>query len=211
MPRRRSAGAAGVRAREAGRGRAAAWAPEPRAFAVLAHGPAARSLGAAAALSGGAGAALVACWGVAGSPGGAAAPVSRAARRLAVSLTARGFAVRPAGRLVELRLPGDEDAAIDALHRAESAAAAAGAVSVVVLAAARSDAWDGVLATRDAVLLHGGDATILDLAAARLTEIGAPARRLDRGPSRLALAFARAGVTPWGGTGPVRAALETSR
>ncbi|UGS35195.1 hypothetical protein [Capillimicrobium parvum] len=191
-----------------GRRHAAARVPEPCAFAVLAPGPAARALGAAAALSGGAGAALVACWGVAGSPGGAAAPVSRTARRLAASLTDRGFAVRAAGRLVELRLPDDEDEAIDALHRAESAAAAAGAVSVVVLAAPRGDAWDGVLATRDAVLLHGGDATVLELAAERLTGIGAPAHRLERAPSRLALTFAVAGVTPWGGAGPVRAALE---
>ena len=118
--------------------------------------------------------------------------------------------MRASGRLVEVWLGEDEDTAVDALRRAEAAANAIGAASVVVLAAARGEAWDGVLATRDAVLVHGDDDAIIDLALAQLGAIGAPAHRLDRAPSRLVLALATAGVRAWGVAAPLRAAVEVS-
>jgi len=137
-------------------------------------------------------------------------PVARPARRLAASLATRGLDVRTSGRLVEVWLGEDEDTAVDDLRRAEAAATAIGAASVVVLAAARGEAWDGVLATRDAVLVHGDDDAIIDLALGQLGTIGASAHRLDHAPSRLVLALATAGVRAWGATVPLRAAVEVS-
>jgi len=197
------------------RARRAARTLEPASVAVLAPDATARALGAVLALGaagGGSGAALLACWGGAGEglPGGPAAPVSRGARRLAASLRTRGFEVRAAGRLAEVRLPDDEDDALGALRRAERAATAAGAATVVVLGRARSAAWDGVLATRDLVVLHGGDSTVVSLATAQLASIGAHVRPIEHLPSRPALALARSGLTPWGATGPIRAVLAVT-
>jgi hypothetical protein len=99
---------------------------------------------------------------------------------------------------------------VDALRRAEAAAAGCGAAGVVALGGARGEAWDGVLATRDTVVLQGGDDEILDLALTQLRSIGADARRLQTVPSRATLALAAAGVLPWGGGGALRSALKES-
>lgn len=183
----------------------------PCTYAVLAAPALARPLGAATALAAGSGAAaLMSAWGTTRPRHGMSVPVARPARRLAASLATRGLDVRTSGRLVEVWLGEDEDTAVDDLRRAEAAATAIGAASVVVLAAARGEAWDGVLATRDAVLVHGDDDAIIDLALGQLGTIGASAHRLDHAPSRLVLALAIAGVRAWGAAAPLCAAVEVS-
>ncbi len=226
--------------RRAARSRAAAE-PAP-SIALLASGPMALRLAATVALAaaGTSGIAVVAAWragasdaasstgsargvGSEASAGGGSAVASTAtapaapsafalpaARRLASSLCARGITAGAVGRLVTVTLPDHETDAVDGLGRAESACG--DAPFVLLLSGPRSDAWDGELVQRDAVLVHGADPLVVDLAVTRLVELGAPARALDASaaPGALVRTLAGAGLAA-PGLREVRAALEASQ
>lgn len=100
--------------------------------------------------------------------GGWRAPASRAGRRLAVALAARGHAARAAGRLVVVTLDGD---AADAAAQARRAlAAAGGAPAVVAIGGPRRAAFDGLLADQDLVVV--GQRSGADPLLARLVVAG---------------------------------------
>lgn len=166
-------------------------AGEP-SLAVLAAPELAGALGAALALgAAGGGVALLAGWRTRRAPVPALPPV-RAARRLAGALRERGLAAEASARLVVVRLPDDDVEAVDALRRADALPGAA--ARVAALGGARGDAWDGVLLSRDEVVLHGADADLVGVAAQRLRGLGADVRVLSRAPNVALRALAGAGV-----------------
>lgn len=98
------------------------------------------------------------------------APALPAARRLAVTLGARGLQAREAGRLAVVRLPGP---APEAAAEARRASAAAGAAPVVLaLGGPRVAAFDALLAEQDLVVVATSgptDAVLARLAMADLS------------------------------------------
>jgi hypothetical protein len=78
-------------------------------------------------------------------------PASRAARRLAASLTGRGHDALACGRAAVVALPADPDEALTAAARA--AAAAGIAPTVLVLGGPRPATFDDVLGAQDRLLV----------------------------------------------------------
>lgn len=157
----------------------------------------------AAAAAGGRGAPLVAVWtGDAPALPPVALPATPAARRTATRLAARGHAARTSGRLVRLALPADPAAA--AAEAARARAAADGAV-VVVLAGARDERLDWLVAAQDRVLVarDARDAdtdttSVAELALRQLALDGHRADELVLPASATARALAAGGVVlPW--------------
>lgn len=135
-------------------------------------------------------------------------PALPGARRLAMTLAARGHEVRPAGRLVLVRLTADE---AGAAAEAQRVVAAAGAAVAVVVAGARSEVLDAVLAAQDALVLWpepDAPARIGELALASLQRLGRPAVAVEANLGARSRALALAGVAaPAGARDPVRAVL----
>jgi hypothetical protein len=192
-------------------------------LALVVAGRAARGQGAAVALAaavragghagggprtGPRGVALAAYWGCAGIEHATGVPAWPAARRLAASLRARGLRVRAAGRLVVVTLADAEPTAIDELRRGEAAAAAVGVPCTLVLAAPRGPGWNQVLADRELVLVHGGNAAVMDLALDGLIGAGATATRLPSPPSLLTRELAAAGIAVPGALRALASALR---
>jgi hypothetical protein len=171
----------------------------PGAMAVLCAADDARAVGVAAAalLARRARAACgVACVWTAPEPPRhpeAAAPASRAARRLAATLAARGLAAHAGGRAAVVALDGDPASAAAGAGRA---AAAAGAAPVVlVLGGPRPAAFDALLGEQDRIVVltrPGADAAMSALAVAGLPAAGPPpvACSLALGPAARGLAAA---------------------
>lgn len=108
--------------------------------------------------------ATVATWtGAEAAATGMAVPAVASARRSAAALERRGLAARPTGRLVHVALPAHED---EAALTAERAVATAVGPVVVVVAAPRTTAFDGLLAAGDVVVVatSGAEPGIADLA-----------------------------------------------
>jgi hypothetical protein len=101
-----------------------------------------------------------------GLPGPGGGPVLPGAAALASRLSRRDLPVAARGRLVWLRLPGDDDAAVSLLRRAE--AAAGDLPSVLAVARPRDATVDAVLAERELLVLAAGDDS--PLAAAALSD-----------------------------------------
>jgi hypothetical protein len=182
-------------------------APDP-SIAVLAAPELAGAVGAVLALgSAGGGVALLASWRTRRAAG-PSLPAVPAARRLAGALGERGLAAEASARLVVVRLPDDGVEAVDALRRADAVAGAT--ARVVALGGARGDAWDGVLLSRDEVVLHGADADLVGLAAQRLGELGANVRALPRLPPLALRVLASAGVVLPGTGRALRGASEVA-
>jgi hypothetical protein len=142
-------------------------------------------------------------------PGEARGPSSRAARRLAATLSARGLAAEACGRAAVVAL---DAAPAVALAEAGRAAAAAGDVpAVLVLGGPRPAAFDVLLAEQDRLLVltpPGADESLGALALAGLPTSG-PAGTvcpLALGPATRALAAAGLAVPA-----PLRRALEAAR
>lgn len=159
--------------------------------AILCGPDDARFAGSAVALAD-RGAAVVVAWGDGVRPPSTRAPVSRAARRLAESLTSRGHEAVATGRLVHVL--------VDDLprHGARVAAAAGSARCVAVVAGPRDDAVDAILRLHDRVLVDADDA-VADLALLSLAHADVPASRLvlaDAPPAARALAEAGVALTP---------------
>jgi hypothetical protein len=175
-----------------------------RSIAVLTEPQCGLAVGATVALAlAGSAVALVAVW-PAEARLGLAAPAVPAARRLAVSLSARAIEARAVGRIVVAGLPHDETEAVDALRRAD---AASDVTRVLVLAGARGDDWDGVLLSADAVLVHGSDPSLVGLAVERLARTGASAHALETRLPRPVRALAAAGLALPGALRPLRLTL----
>jgi hypothetical protein len=143
--------------------------------------------------------ALVAGWRCAPGPGLAlVAPAVPAARGLAESLGRRGLqGATASGRLARLRLPQPEDEASAAAQRA--LAAASGVPAVLVVAGARTGAFDELLAEQDRVVVvtSGADPELAEVALASLPGgVVAVACRLEPGLVGGLLAAAGIGLTP---------------
>ena len=120
-------------------------------------------------------------------------PGSRAARRLAAVLHARGLDALACGRAAVVALPAELAEAVAAAVRAGAAAGAAPAV--LVLGGPRDRAFDGLLVEQDRVLLitrPGADAALAQLALAGLRSLAAPsvAHAVALGPAARAAAAA---------------------
>jgi hypothetical protein len=145
----------------------------------------------ALAVSGGRGVAVVGLWtGGLGVNARRAAPALPAARRLATSLAARATVARATGRLVVVDLPGGEADAVSSWDRVR---AAAEAPCVLVLAAARGELLDGLLAAQDLVVVaaagrRGREEPLVRLAAVAARRMGARVATcpVPEGPERLA-------------------------
>jgi len=123
------------------------------------------------------------------------APATRRARRLAASLEARGQPARATARLVHASLPADERAAVVAAERAM--AAAGSSPTVLVIAGARGDALDDLLARQDVVLVATRPGADADLASLAVESLPAPERAVvcrPTAPGALARALASAGL-----------------
>lgn len=186
----------------------------PPVLGVLAAPPLTAPAGAAVALAAArltrAPAALACLW----TPAGAAAPPSvrgpvlPGARRLGAAIAARGHETAAAGRLVLVRLAGDE---ADAAAEAVRALAAAGSAAAVLAVGARSEILDGVLVGHDALVLWPDLAAPSPLAGLALASLGALGPRAVGAPARLGprgRALALAGLAaPAAATAAVREAL----
>jgi len=125
----------------------------------------------------------------------ASAPPSRAARRLAATLTPRGIDARACGRVVAVALESDPAAALAAAGRAVAAADAAPVV--VVLGGPRPAAFDELLGGQDRLLVltrPGADPAMSALAVAGLPPDGPPAVACTVGLGPAARAIAAAGL-----------------
>lgn len=141
--------------------------PAPARVAVLTAPDDAFSAACAVALAlAGSGVAVAASWGAAGDvqPPAGALP---AAGRQAADLRERGIAAEPAGRLVRVRLAGEEASAAAAFERL---AAECEAPIAVALAAPRRDAMSEVLARADRVVVAAGRGRPSGLVEAALAE-----------------------------------------
>ncbi|MEA2383076.1 MAG: hypothetical protein QOH72_3047 [Solirubrobacteraceae bacterium] len=207
----------GRRERLASRSSAAAFAPS--AVAVLCAAEDARAAGVvvAALLARRARAACgVACIWTAPEPHRhpeAGAPASRAARRLAATLAARGLDARPCGRVVAVGLVADPVAALAAAGRAT--AAAGEAPVVLTLGGPRPAAFDDLLGEQDRLLVvtrPGADPAMGALALGGLPVVGpsSVACPVGLGPAMRALAAAGLAV-PAALRRAVDAAIEASR
>jgi hypothetical protein len=175
---------------QAARDRVGAAPPAP-SFVVLGDRRDVVPVACGVVLSGAGGCGLVCLW-----PGGEAlprAPGTRAARRLAARLEARGVAAVASGRLVRGALPRDPPEAVAAAQRA---VAAAGVPAAVALTGPRSDDLDALLVLHDAVVLAlrapSGD-PLARAATAGLAHLGVPVAAV-RAPGGLSRPLATAGV-----------------
>jgi hypothetical protein len=165
----------------------------------------ARELPAAAAAVGlalarGAPAALVCVRAAPGAPDRAApptlaAPPRGAASRLVASLHARGLVAHGRGRIVVVRLSGDDDA--DGFATAGRALAAAGGLPSVLAVAARDEDADALLAARDGILVALSASVSPELArlvVAGAAGLGPPAAALTVALDPIQRALALAGL-----------------
>ncbi len=128
------------------------------------------------------------------------APPRGAAARLVASLDARGLQAHGRGRIAVVGLPcgGDGDDDADALAAAAGRAlAAAGVLPTVLAVAARDAEVDGLLASRDAILVAAGPASTPELARLALAgaaRLGPPAAAMTVALDPVQRALALAGV-----------------
>jgi hypothetical protein len=138
----------------------------------------------------GASAALVCVW---RRPAVAPAPGLPAAARLAAKLRRREIPARAAGALCVVALPHDAAEAA----RAATAAMAAADAPAVVATTRRDAAFDGLLATLDALVLAAGPATdpvLAGVATADLAGLGPPVERRSVAGTAVARRFAALGL-----------------
>lgn len=147
--------------------------------------------------------AVVCGWGGGAGPS-ALAPATPAARRLAGRLAERGHAARATGRLVLIAL--DDDVGPACAEAARVAAALSDEPAVVVLAGARDEPVDALLADQDRVVVagSGSDDAVADLAASSLAPVDVAVRVVALGPAAPARALAATGVALMA---PLRAAV----
>ncbi len=186
----------------------------PPVLGVLAAPPLTAPAGAAVALAEArlmrASAALACLWTPesAAAPPSVRGPVLPGARRLGAAIAARGHETAVAGRLVLVRLAGDE---ADAAAEAVRALAAAGSAAAVLAIGARSEILDGVLAGHDGLVLWPDPAAPSPLAGLALASLRALGPRAVEVPARLGAggrALALAGLAaPAAATAAVREAL----
>jgi hypothetical protein len=137
-------------------------------------------------------AALVALWrppgAATGLPGPGGGPVLPGAAALAGRLSRRDLAVAARGRIVWLRLPGDDEQAVATLRRAE--AAVGDLPAVLAVSRPRDATVDTVLADRDLIFVAADDDSALAVAAtADTAPLGVPirvCRPIPPGAARLA-------------------------
>jgi hypothetical protein len=175
---------------QAARDRVGAASPAP-SFVVLGDRRDVVAVACGLVLSGGGGCGLVCVW-----PGAdplPRAPATRAVRRLAARLEARGVEAVASGRLVRGALPRDPPEAVAAAQRA---VAAAGVPAAVAVAGPRSDALDALLVLHDAVVLalraEPGD-PLARAATAGLAHLGVPVAAVHA-PGGLSRPLATAGL-----------------
>jgi hypothetical protein len=120
-------------------------------------------------------------------------PATTRARRLAARLEARGLTAVGGGRLVRVALPAPGAEAVAAAQRA---VAAVDVTTAVVLAGAREDELDALLALQDAVVLvlrEPLESPLVKLAVSGLADVAGPVVTVSA-PSGLDRALATAGL-----------------
>lgn len=132
------------------------------------------------------------------------APATRAARRHAARLCARGHDARATGRLVVVALAGD--AAEAAAEGVRLGSAAGDAPVVVVIAGPREPCLDALLADQDPVVVAAAEADpVAPLATSSLGRSGVTARCVSLAAAAPVRALAAAGIAL---VAPLRAATE---